>query len=63
MWRLRFSPGIETSDGRIARQMAAALARLQEASMLGRKEVQNPAGSPRPVYLIEEKWAAHNVTH
>jgi hypothetical protein len=38
-------PGIETSDGRISRRMAAALARLQEASMLGRKEVQTPATS------------------
>jgi hypothetical protein len=37
MWRLRFYPGIETSDGRFSRHMAAALARLQEASMLGRK--------------------------
>jgi cytoskeletal protein CcmA (bactofilin family) len=36
-------PGIETSDGRFARHNAAALARLREASMLGRKEAQTPA--------------------
>jgi hypothetical protein len=43
--------GIETSDGRISRQMAAALARLQEASVLGRRDVA-------PVTL---ERTAHNV--
>jgi cytoskeletal protein CcmA (bactofilin family) len=47
MWRLRSWLGVETSDGRFSRRTAAALARLQEASMLGRKE-QKPASTLAP---------------